>query len=1112
MKRHLKRIFARDLGSALVLTLVMVVLITVIIVGYIASVSLETKSAKSALDAQKANGMAMLGLNTAIAQLRDGLGVWDDPFGNFMGSNTPPTYYWSVSPGVLTRWAYTNATALTNVPLFSVSTTTNLVNLNASSSDGSYPIVGGTNPPAISVKWANVLENPTAPASITNQIIGRYAFWMDDESAKINVNTADGTQKYTTNSAGLGTPSELSLLALKQSGAAISTATASNIVQLARTDGFHTLGEILRASGVTTNLLKENVFNLTVSSRSPEINIFGEPKTFFIPGFPTVASPANGNFFATNGITLQPLSELYPTPSQLPGFTYADLYTPASGNNTNSWSGSILNGGPRPWPLLFMQQIPSIDFCKNGNLYQANAPGFNIALLSKYLSGFNGMGKAIQWPTFPGTIQPAQGFAGKYTARQRDSLTVQIADLGAKAISPERGNANDVAVPGSESYPYVTPTTTFGYLSGKLVSGMGRFGKVNEAVVNVVAFPGNGTNAPYVQMATYLEWFFPAGFAGVDLYNNNKATSGIGLQGGAVKLGSSINQGYLNVQDLPGDATGKTVVPITKTAPLPPYSYWGDTLFHNNQGIDMVGNPGVQTSGAELQDPDPGKAAMFHPYCLTTNSIYVGSGLGVPNTAPAPALRMKNPFGETATVVAANPWQPGSYRSHISYNAAILYRTAPGVTNITFTGGIAVNSVSRSTQGDLDPVPLESMRGLRTLETNAAGILPSIADQVASSVIPFQFSVPVPSTVAGVTVHAEVADPLVNKFPGDWVVTQNGLNSMTLPANLSPFIATYTNGVNAVALAHPHYDPDSFWMPTIPATNNAMPRSQRMPNIGYLQYLRTGLIPDDEGGSYTNQHGTPYRLLSFAPSTDSANQKTTLSTSLAYPDWALLDLFTIPSNLKPYGTSGGSTFGRLNPNGAVIYTTNANVPTPGIVRLEPLQALFKGLMVNQSINANGQWSGGSAVDEVALAQAIANYLTANGPFRMPAEICNVPAVSALAAPSNPTRNDLVRQTVGDLATQSNVFSVWVAGQTVRKNPANSTYGAFEDRDTVNGEIRVHFLVERYLDPGADGVYGNSTSPGNDGIVGTWDDLYDPQNHPKNPKYLYRVIFSEEIRR
>ena len=72
-----------------------------------------------------------------------------------------------------------------------------------------------------------------------------------------------------------------------------------------------------------------------------------------------------------------------------------------------------------------------------------------------------------------------------------------------------------------------------------------------------------------------------------------------------------------------------------------------------------------------------------------------------------------------------------------------------------------------------------------------------------------------------------------------------------------------------------------------------------------------------------------------------------------------------------------------------------------------------------------------------------NYVRTNGPLRMPAEICNVPDIADLRATNNPTRNDLVRQIVGTLTTQDNVFSVWTVGQTIQKKRGNAQYGEFE---------------------------------------------------------------------
>ena len=110
MKPIKRKPFSKRLGSALVMTLVIIVLITVVTVGYLASVMLETKTAGSALDQERAYGVAMIGVHEAMSRVRDALGPWDDPYKNF-AANAPP-FYWSVSPGRLTRWAYADIAVL----------------------------------------------------------------------------------------------------------------------------------------------------------------------------------------------------------------------------------------------------------------------------------------------------------------------------------------------------------------------------------------------------------------------------------------------------------------------------------------------------------------------------------------------------------------------------------------------------------------------------------------------------------------------------------------------------------------------------------------------------------------------------------------------------------------------------------------------------------------------------------------------------------------------------------------------------------------------------------------------------------------------------------------
>lgn len=1279
MKERLSSLQSRK-SSALVIVLLSVVLLTIVIVALLAATSLQSSMSRQDFQGQASRTLAVTGLNSAITQIRTALGPWDNPYTNFCSPNgAPPTFFWSMSPGLITRWSYTSTTPSGKYPLFSQSTygDTAQVNLNAPTSDGANPIIGGASAPALPVYWANVLQNPTQAPASTNQIIGRYAFWVDDESAKINVNTADGTMKYQTNSLGLGTPSEVSLGALQQTGANISTTLATNIVYLARTTGFNSPQEILRASGATADLYTNNVFNITCTSRSPDLNIFGQPKMAMLPvlGTSLLDGVTPGTNMAVNAITLQPLKEIYPTPSQLPTYTVTEPFY----NST----------GQIPWPLTFRQSFGPYNsgdafgtVGPNDCAYLYKIPNYaygNGQILAHYLAGTNSMGQPITWPTFSGTAAPAAGFAGKYTPRQIDSIVAQIVSLGAKDISPDIFYVTDPNGQGANLMPqrgYRTITAPFmftGWLSNQFVTGLGRTPKVDSLLVKYTTFGSvnhvgdQDYQPPRTLMDIWLEWWLPAAFQG------GRSVIPLTDFNAQVSLGTTYTTG-LNTADqcsYEGDYTqlwlsmylaahGNATIPPRQGYPNPQYNwypasipkadyispnYWSDQLLTNNQGMDIQGSPN------NLNDPDQTKALQYHdPYAWTnlggtglpapypypgsyppyqgTNGTYAGTGGAWSSVFDTPFY-----LGELQAQDVAQDWAPGELRclrSAFGSESYLDMKTNADGSVLNMGGGMQVRTAFEGGfSSELDPVPLDTFRGNtfgptavdpNTLTPTAfgdnggamgyhfdgepwstnAGLRSdptwTVRDLNIAAVIPAGASIPIPGNSTGSSagntewVLSRVADPLVNKFPGDWTNTTSDAPPTTTmgystasPPNVvwgwSPTTFTsydeYSSGYHA-KLA----DPDSYWMPQADcaisypsdlATQTLIPRSARMPNIGYLQYLRTGIIPDDEiTTSYKVQHGTPFRLVSYAPSTETASQETTRAAnavmgpaSQPYPDWAMLDLLYVPSLLAPYGgpygyydtnsppvwqgygnpgtlanysTRGGSTPGRVNPNGSVIYSTNTTIPVPGVSRLLPMEAVLQGLMVNQSLNTqvatgassfdttspsfnpNPGWGGGSSVDAPTLTQAIYTYLTNNGPLRMPAELCNVPEIAALrpngvnTTANNPTRNDLMRQIVGALTTQSNVFSVWTVGQTLRKSPANNAnYGIFESGDTVLAETRLHFVVERYLDPGADGIYGNASNPGPDGIAGTYDDPVDSVNHPYCPHYLYRVIAAEEIR-
>ena len=1306
-------------SSALLITLLTMGLMTIIVVAFLGTMSSEVTLSRRDYDNQRARAMTTLGMNVAVAQLRNALGVWDNPFVNFTNT-TQPTYYWSVSPGMLVRWPYAQAAppATNYYPLFSVpatnlansfpvgdgtyAATTNLVNLNAPAADGSYPIAGAapaTTAPNISVYWVNVLQNPNAVAGAANPIVGRYAYWVDDENAKININTADGTLKYTTNSLGAGTPSEVDLRMLAQGGSALSTTVATNIVYLARTTGFNSPREIMRASGTTPDLYTNNAFYLTTFGRSPELNVFGEPKIYFIPASPATNGALTHGVLETNNITEQALTEVYPTPSQLPPMSTlspdyeAGSYTFQS--DINNWR-----------PLVFTCEWPMEANTGNVHGHQGDSESWMMDQISLHLGGMNSVGESIVWPVFPGAS--GVNFIGKYSLRQLDDISAQITDLGGKTIFPEANSISDISS-GAYNLPFTCPSTPTGFLSRETVIGLARSAKISEVFIDLKAFgaflPSPVTTAnpylpPYINMAVYIETCLPPGYAGVDLFNVNNGlppcTNYAGLTGFGANAGNY--QGALNMLDElspmnTNPPTTNFTFPVaslmvnsvsklypTNGAPIA-YStttgnvipanctttnFWAGAILRNNQGIDFEGNPSMFLDPDSGQGTGPsgyglsGRAKVYHSYL--TNSIATSfytknshefSGNGPDPTNICPILLMGPLTSGSATTLGKIPWYAGQYRTVENSFANSTY----GMTNVntattlTISGGIIAVGHSRSSyQCDPEPTPFDAaVRGYPYLFPTAAapGIddinnepntntiwkftpgnpnqttqptapTETIRDHMVNGAIPVNINIAVPAASAShgaagneVFYDASVADLLVNKYPGDWVSNNvptmgNGSSAPTMSNSPGGYAIYYGSG-GANNVSSTYKDPDAYWLPPL---DPKIPRSARFPNIGYLNYIRTGIIPDDETVSITGQHGTPFRCLNLNAAGDASQTITPAVAGVAspagYPDWAMLDLFTVPSTLLPYGgpygyysyntnngvstwtpgalmsgnptnmyyygTWGGSTPGRINPNGAVVYTTNVTVPTPGISRLVPLEALLTNIVVNQVINsgsggtpppqytnapsvANSGYSGGATVAAGTVVAAITSYLSTNAngtgstpaPFREPAEICNLlggysaatgnPGVDS--SHNNPTRNDLVRQIVGNLTTQSNVYSVWVAGQTITKSKANTGYGIYESGDQITSSVRYHYVVERYLQGGAGGVYGNTQNPlphfgtagtgaypvgaltpaltytnavGDvDGIVGTYDDPMDVAYHPPNPRYLYRVIYAEEIR-
>ena len=1380
------RVAATRASSALVITLLSLALMTIIVVTFLSTMSWEVQASRSNYENQKARGLATLALHTAVTQLRTALGPWDAPYGDEQGNiaygaaaipgflTNPPSTYWSVSPGILSVWNYNSVSPATNIPLFSYPATQNgVANLNAQAEDGTYPILGTST--ALPVYWVDVLANPAnATPSATNTIIGRYAFWTDDENSKVNINTADGVMNtnFPSTFMGAGTPTEVSLFGLTDATGTttLTTTEASNIVAYARLSGFNSTRDILGPKfGASFSFYTNNIFNLTTYSRSPDFNIFGQPKMALIPvnmvNYPFQSSSGTIPAFAWNLATFQPLKELFPSMSGYPDAGSASgllvngilpwiwlsdnpPYGAFAGNSfaiNNSGVFTPTTYKNLRWPLAF--EAEALGF----NTYNNNGPGFagfgtsggfcswvNGDVIANYLAGYNvpttsGAGKPITWPQFPGA-QSATSYYGKYTARQIDSIAMQIMDLVCKDTSPDAGGSGYA---GADSAGHITR----GWLSGELVSGVGRSPKLDKILMQYTAayntqkgqFSAAKTNVPSLNAQLYLETYFPSRFSGVSLFHENVVNGGYGV--GSFTQGATVNSqeispylwlgmtntpnrtGYrfseqqagllpklpANVDTLYPAGNGGSVFTGTATLNAGSLSYWGNNLLQTDQGVDWNGgNPSVPDSDQTL-------AAQYHPYLLQTNNTpqvagfcanpqytnavatnfvmggsYLGAGVAAGQNYPIFVMNSFVKTGHNATLTdVMDDFAPGQYRVVENYSTgangySLMSTSAVTAGVVHITGGIAIRFTVDSGHGsDPDPVPLDCVRGsvwpgspnisviqpganlqppLTPVSVTTAAPstftesqAPGYGGQysltgemyinstlvpyanVINAVIPMTATVNVPTVFpsGGSTVYVSAAvnqgDILVNKFPADWTISSAQLSTMNLPTGTTATDGSLASiqtesATTLLPITGAGGDPDAYWLPTIDniagldykflqANGSSvgidkpqMPRTARFPSIGYLNYIRTGMMPDSEAGNYSTWHGTPFRLFSFAPSTSASAQKVN---GVSYPDWAMLDLFFMPSSLVSYGspyelfagtnstslvpntyvpvtvppttnqyntpmitytntaavnnmflfgTCGGATSGRINPNGSVVYTTNANVPTPGISRVAPLEALLHNLVVNQtqqspyvttygnvdSLGSNDfhfpALSAGTPVDPVAVSTAITNYLTGTGntygpggnpaPLRMPAEICNIPAIANYVSPVNAYRNDLVRQIVGNLTTQSNTFSIWVEAQSITKSSINlvndaatpANYGLYEStatgasaNDQITGTVRYHFIVERDLDSGIDGVYGNVASPGPDLIVGTLDDAANTTLNPPHPDYYYKIIYAEEIR-
>lgn len=292
-------------GVALILSLAFIVLVTIVIVGLMESMRTDRPAANSYFERAQAGQYAQEGVERVIALL---------------GQGTADTERnWISQPGQLVIGAPEAGSGpderkrlQTVVPLSSglpgaASSDPALrppdLNLPTFRNPNEYLITNGASAIPMPVKWVYVrksglldlAETPNTQ-NASDPIVGRYAYWADDESSKVNYNLAwkrGGSNRYP-----LGHPTKVNLMALSGLTEPMADAIRASITHDDRYENlnlgfFNTPADARRVGPDVAEVLETHKFELTHYNHDPDTTFFNEPRFVLT----TKASLASGRPF-----------------------------------------------------------------------------------------------------------------------------------------------------------------------------------------------------------------------------------------------------------------------------------------------------------------------------------------------------------------------------------------------------------------------------------------------------------------------------------------------------------------------------------------------------------------------------------------------------------------------------------------------------------------------------------------------------------------------------------------------------------------------------------------------------------------------------------------------
>lgn len=1029
-------------GVALVITLSLLVIVTILVVGFTTSMRTERQASTSIAN----SAMTSVAINTTIDHaialldrnipqpLPPGAIVPYPDWNRFGGPSAAVTditsVNWVTQPGMLTTVAhhsFTNSDTILEIPLSSnpnanYSSTSQDAELNVPLLSGSgYTILptptGAGTPRPMRVAWIPITKDPSSVGGATNPIVARYGFWVDDESTKININTAYGkpsTMNFaqltpgvtTVNSSTypLGHPSSVNLNLL-------GSLDRNGLSQAVQTRGGLMAVEDIKnyvSSGSPSDFFNKNRFDLTAFGRAPEFNVFGKSKLYFM-------RRANGNQLG------RPIFQFFRDregPNYFPmedNATGADrhalYYTAAAISdylNRQDWPGMPADANNATQGLSFVKK------------WDKNVAGGVYAGLA---AGDMGKREADQ---FAWNLVAAGSFAaGDFTGFTPSTLSAQYFQLANKATAGEVGFVS-VNKPNNDA--------VVGKLSGKAMLPSFPTPFINEVCL-VISPESYTTGTPPAQryklnISLQVELWLPPGYPAYDF---NQAQTTIGLT----------NLSYHVTQASPGNAdASQSDAKYVDLSPAPDDNGIRKLWMRKNTGII---NPGQYV-----------QLTTILPFYIHRN--FTGF-----NPSPNGAEDF-TPSGLISLDFKMRLFGISQQRTGGTYGTKHTYQLIP----VWDTHDPSTANAPTSWDPPAPPNPPVSLA-------------PPGDD--SNDYIQFSFTLDPASFSSGqaVTRSLEVADPRIGGIARSWQQATH----FTEPSTQSADTMGRTNDATTTSAY------DTSKLAFIDLTQPG-PASNR-PSTGFISVLPTGM-----------QRGIAGSTVTLRPNAANNALPDWLLLDLVAPNVVATNLGSMSYMNTTTGKINVNT--QIRPNAGKFALDPRFVPLQALLQdMRPSSTVIgqspptAASVVVQAILDHSFAVVAPAIGHNYGAPAVYDY---EGEVCEIEGVANVDEAGSATGPDW-NKESIIRNLGSTITTKSNVFSVWGVAQTVKKNPANtdaSKQGVFETKaggavadDSVTGEKRFMAVIERYVWPGNDSTPGNGHVPASGG---TYDQLSSGQTQPQ----------------